>query len=46
MSNFHIVLWVMHQDHVSRLSAWVAPFPALSAQLWFPVAFRLAAFAS
>src|SRR6266516_2335198 len=25
ISNFHIVLWVMHQDHVSRLSAWVSP---------------------
>ncbi len=46
MSTFHIGLWVMHQDHVSRLSAWVSPFPALSAQLCVPVAFRLAAFAS
>jgi len=36
----------MHQDHVSRLSAWVSPFPALSAQLWILATFRLAAFAS
>jgi len=42
----YIDLWVMYQDHVSRLSARVSPFPALSAQLWIPVAFRLAAFAS
>jgi len=41
MSTFHISLWVMHQDHVSRLSAWVVPFPALSAQLWFPVAWSV-----
>jgi len=46
MNNLYLALWVMHQDHVSRLSAWVFPFPALSAQLEFPVAFRLAAFAS
>jgi hypothetical protein len=45
-SNFHIVLWVMHQNHVSHLSVWVSLLLALSAQLWFPVAFRLAAFAS
>ncbi len=45
ISNLHFVLWVMHQDHVSRLSAWVSPLPALSAQLWISVAFRLAAFA-
>src|SRR5712692_1506372 len=36
----------MHQNHVSHLSAWVSPFAALSAQLWIPVAFRRAAFAS
>ena len=36
----------MHQNHVSRLSARVSPFPALSAQLCLPGAFRLAAFAS
>jgi len=46
MNNLYLVLWVMHQDHVSRLSARVCPFPALSAQLCIPVAFRLAAFAS
>jgi len=26
MSTLYLVLWVMHQDHVSRLSAWVSPF--------------------
>jgi hypothetical protein len=26
MNNFYIDLWVMHQDHVSRLSAWVLPY--------------------
>jgi hypothetical protein len=25
MSNLYLVLWVMHQDHVSRLSAWISP---------------------
>src|SRR5579884_795840 len=25
-SNSYIVLWVMHQNHVSRLSAWVLPY--------------------
>jgi hypothetical protein len=25
MNNFYIDLWVMHQDHVSRLSTWVSP---------------------
>ena|SRR5260370_20718409 len=46
MNTLYLVLWVTHQDHVSRLSAWVSPFPALSAQLCVSVAFRLAAFAS
>jgi hypothetical protein len=26
MNSLHIVLWVMHQDHVSRLSARVLPY--------------------
>jgi len=26
MNNLYLVLWVMHQDHVSRLSAWVLPY--------------------
>jgi hypothetical protein len=25
MNTFSIDLWVMHLDHVSRLSAWVSP---------------------
>jgi hypothetical protein len=25
MNNFYIDLWVMYQDHVSRLSMWVSP---------------------
>ena len=25
INSLHIVLWVMHQDHVSRLSTWVSP---------------------
>jgi len=31
----------MYQDHVSRFSAWVPPFPALSAQLFLPVAWSV-----
>ena len=46
ISPLYLVLWVMHQDHVSRLSAWVCPSSALSARLCLPFAFRLAAFAS
>lgn len=45
ISSMTLVLWVMYQDHVSRLSARVSPSLALSAQLSFPVAFRRAAFA-
>ncbi len=26
ISNLHIVLWVMHLDHVSHLSVWVLPY--------------------
>jgi hypothetical protein len=26
INSLHIVLWVMHQNHVSRLSAWVLPY--------------------
>jgi hypothetical protein len=37
------VLWVVHQAHVSRLSAWVLPYPA---GYVFPVPFGVLAFAS
>ena len=44
VGNLHNALKVIHQVHVSGLSAWATS--ALSAGLWIPLAFRLAAFAS
>src|ERR1700738_1171815 len=47
MSNLHIVLWVIHQNHVCDLSIWVFPcFDGPIRQvIFFPFALRLAAFA-
>jgi len=44
VGNLHNALKVIHQVHVSGLSAWATS--ALSAGLGIPLAFRLAAFAS
>jgi hypothetical protein len=46
INSLHLVLWVMHQDHVSRLSAWVFPFWPYLPSYAFLLPFGLAAFAS